>query len=37
VFALLVPLAWGIGGCGASPFSAGDPVIVLADEQEISI
>jgi hypothetical protein len=33
--------AWGIGGCGAkylaTPFTANDPVVIAADEREISI
>ena len=41
VIAILAPLAWGAGGCGAkylaTPFTAPDPVIVTADEREISI
>ncbi len=41
VFALLAPLAWGIGGCAAkhlaTPITAPDPSVVSADEREISI
>ena len=41
VFVLLAPAAWVIGGCGAkymaTPFTAPDPVIISADQREISI
>ena len=41
VFVLLVPLTWGIAGCGAkyltTPITAPGPKIISADEREITI